>query len=365
MPVAYEYVFSGLAIVLMISVSIATIFPIAFSHIAQTEAYQLQPISQSILDKILLTPGHPSNWGVDYKINASDSSSLKEFGLSVTTKYENLLKLDPNKLERLTNSTTLNNPYYLPPSKAVEILGIKDKFGFSISVKPVLKMASSINSVAKNIKVRVENLETIPIPNVNVTAILIRRNTADIEQAERAWSITDWNGTAIIDFSSADDFNKLAYVLIADFYGLKTMSSGGKAVVEAVLIGSRIIVKLPSGAPSGPFISSSRSPLYVVGSRAYSGSYANGSPGASTTTFTQGGGTYIAYDLAGVDNDVTLAAFITKAAGTTYLVSAFRPYSLTYQSSPLSGIHRYTLTRLVDVAGTTLRIEFHLWRIAE
>lgn len=353
----FEYVFLGIVVFTTVIVTMATIFPIAYTHISQATAYQLQSSSQAVLDQLLLTPGYPNTWGTDLNINSTKNSGLKSFGLGGGKRYDPIYVVDPNKAERLVNTTTLSNLYYIPPSTAAKIMGIDEKFGFSLRLKPVFNITSTVNTAAKTITVRIKTPEAVPIPNVNISVTLVRRNTADIEAAATVKVITDWNGTAVASFSSADKFDRGAYIILANYYGITTASVGSfGGSTEAVLIGDKMVVPAPQ--PLGTFIPQSRNPFYILGDKIVNGSY-------KQPPYTMLSNTYVVYTLDKIDGDVNAAIFVTKAAGQTYVVAAFRPPPLTYETGPPSGVHRYTVTRLVAISGVVFRVEFHLWRLAE
>lgn len=346
----------------MVSTSISTIFPITLGHLAQTNSLQLQGSARNVLDKLLLTPGDPYNWGVDLSINSTDSNGLRDFGLGGSLSFNTLYRLGPSKVERLVNTSTIDNPYYIPPDRIAQIMGIEKEFGFSLTLEPVLQISDRI--VNKTIRIQVTTPETIPVPNVNVTSILIRLNAANEEEFETATSATDWNGTAILDFSGVDNFESVAYIILSDYYNIRTRAVGGSNVTEAVLIGNNIVVKYPEGTDLSEIISSSRSPLYVVGNRTYLGDFEGSSP-ASAYQLESSGKTFVIYPLSNADPDISLATFITEINGETKLVAAFRPFPTTYETGPVAGSTRHTLTRLVEVAGVSMRVKFQIWRLSE
>ena len=359
----YEYVFSGLVVVLMVSTSISTIFPITLAHLSQTSSLQLQGNARNILDKLLLTPGDPYDWGTDLSINSSQSDGLRDFGLAGSLTFNTLYRLDPSKVERLINTSTIDNPYYIPPERAAEIMGLEKEFGFSLSFEPVLQISSHI--LNKTIVTRVTTPETIPVANVNVTAVLIRLNSANEEEFEIATSSTDWNGTAVLDFSGADNFDSVAYIILSDYYNIQTRTVGGSNLIEAVLIGNNIVVKYPIGTDLEETISNSRSPLYTVGKRTYIGEFESSSASISAYQLDTGGKTFVIYPLSNADPDISLATFITDIEGETKLIAAFRPFPTTYETGPIAGSTRHTLIRLVEVAGVSMRVKFHIWRLSE
>ena len=359
----YEYVFSGLVIVLMVTASLSTIFPITLAHLSQTNSLQLQGNARNILDKLLLTPGDPYDWGTDLSINSTHSDGLRDFGLAGSLSFNTLYRLDPSKVERLINTSTIDNPFYIPPERVAEIMGIEKEFGFSLSLEPVLQISDHI--LNKTIVTRITTPETIPVANVNVTAVLIRLNSLNEGEFEIATSSTDWNGTAVLDFSSADNFQSVAYIILTDYYDIRTRTVGGSNVTEAVLIGNNIVVKYPDGTNLEEAIGNSRSPLYAVGNRTYLGEFESSSASISAYQLENGGKTFVIYPLSNADPDISLATFITDIGGETKLVAAFRPFPTTYETGPPAGSTRYTLTRLVEVAGVSMRVNFHIWRLSE
>lgn len=359
----YEYIFSALVVVLMVSTSLTTIFPIMISHLSQTNALQLQGNARNIMDKVLLTPGDPFGWGADMSINSSNSNKLRDFGLGGALNFNTLYRLDPSKVERLINSSVVDNPYYIPPSRVAQIMGIERQFGFSLTLAPVLQMSHYIQN--KTIRVQIRTPETIPIPNVNLTVILIRLNALNEGTLSTNSSSTDWNGTAVLDFSSADNFGSVAYILLANYFEIRTGSVGGSNIIQAVIIGNNLVVKYPQGTDLDEAIDNSKQPLYVVGNRTYSGGFVGGLANSSAYQIVHAGKTFVVYPLDKADPGVSLITFITKIGGSTKLIAAFRPFPTTYQTGPPSGLTRYSITRLVDVAGVTLRVRFETWKVSE
>ncbi|MEM4680050.1 MAG: hypothetical protein QXL98_03810 [Thermofilaceae archaeon] len=177
--------------------------------IETVSAEQLYTVAERLIDKILLTPGYPENWGSDLLVD----DEITDFGLALhgaTAPYI----LDPDKVMRLANLTPLPNPMPINAEKIAELLGIKGKYGFKLEMRPMITakiLAIDDTNYQTPLKfwVQVVNWQGIGLPNARVTGMYImayfQKGTAHTDLSDlktiSETCITDTLGSCVLDFS--------------------------------------------------------------------------------------------------------------------------------------------------------------------
>ncbi|MEM2447166.1 MAG: hypothetical protein QW734_10990 [Candidatus Bathyarchaeia archaeon] len=282
MHVTLDNAFAFSILILILITIMSYIIPSAHVSFTTIKEHQLEEVAQSIMDKILLSPGIPENWG-DIKIVNSEND-LKVFGLQKVN--GSLYELDVDKILRINSvnistsvtrwyksgknwnsvivkinrTVTLPETIRISPDKIAELLGLGKDYGFSIRITPALNISVYYNSYydfsnghgegqgwlkAPNpIIVTVKTPEGRPALGANVTGLFMMMSIVK-EKGEEEYnisytyltSITDWEGKAILDFKNfLDDINtKLknkvlknsgySIVVYADYYGIRAVNS--------------------------------------------------------------------------------------------------------------------------------------------
>ncbi|MEM1510881.1 MAG: hypothetical protein QW291_09700 [Thermofilaceae archaeon] len=177
--------------------------------IETVSAEQLYTVAERLIDKILLTPGYPENWGSDLLVD----DEITDFGLALHEATAPYI-LDPDKVMRLANLTPLPNPMPINAEKIAELLGIKGKYGFKLEMRPMITakiLAIDDTNYQTPLKfwVQVVNWQGIGLPNARVTGMYImayfRKGTAHTDLSDlktiSETCITDALGSCVLDFS--------------------------------------------------------------------------------------------------------------------------------------------------------------------
>lgn len=137
---------------------------------------QLYTVAERVMDKILLTPGYPPDWGTNIAVNASN---LQDLGLALYGTRSPYV-VDPDKVMRLANLSTLPNPLLLNSTRFAELLELTE-YGFRFAMKPMIKVEISPTGVCYPVKagicypaefdIRVYNYYGVGLPNARVTGI--------------------------------------------------------------------------------------------------------------------------------------------------------------------------------------------------
>jgi len=175
---------------------------------------QLYTVAERVLDKIVLTPGYPPDWGINIEVNASN---LQDFGLALAGSREPY-RVDPDKVMRLANLSTLPNPLLLNTSRMAQLLGLEG-YGFRLRILPMLRITIQPlgyyvygnYEFASTFKIRVENAQELGVPNAEVTGMyaLVRAQPgvgqADVEAKNviSASALTDALGECVLDFTQS------------------------------------------------------------------------------------------------------------------------------------------------------------------
>ena len=266
MHATLEYVGVALLVVALILVAqySALVFTREVGHVMEEQLYT---VAERILDKILLTPGEPPDWGWNL------TSALSDFGLAAygtRVPYD----LDPDKIMRLCNLTELANPLYLNSSRLAELLALEG-YGFRLEMVPFLdhrvealenRGAPTGDVVPSSFRVAAVNQYGMGVPGANVTGIYVVvgvNETADGPRAHVAGVLvehenTDSRGECELDFSEElEDF--FSDPPPADhFLGLLIVHTNWHGFVAVDAYSSA-----PEGAPAGGYVIGN----YVVVSR--------------------------------------------------------------------------------------------------
>ncbi len=213
-----EYLAIGVLIVLFLTVSFEVISEV-MGRMETVKEEQLYNVAERIMDKILLTPGDPPDWGTNF------SNRLTDFGLALNgtrTPYV----IDPDKVMRLANLTSLPNPLLVNSSQIADLLGIKDEYGFRLEIAPLLYVnvtplafytipGNSTPDIPSKIRVKVYNWYDFGVPGANVTAMLVIAKSKPVPggggREEISYTvlvksnITDALGTCTLNFTEDID----------------------------------------------------------------------------------------------------------------------------------------------------------------
>ncbi|MCS7104307.1 MAG: hypothetical protein NZ954_01920 [Thermofilaceae archaeon] len=177
MNVTLEYLAVGL-LVLTVILAFNQVIDSLTPRLESVRGEQLFTVAERVLDKIVLTPGYPEDWGTNISVNPD---TLKDFGLSLYGSRSPYV-IDPDKVMRLANLTTLPNPLLLNASRLAEILALKKDYGFRLVMKPALQIGINVIEwyQAKNnlvypssFNINLTNYYDIGVPNANVTGMYI------------------------------------------------------------------------------------------------------------------------------------------------------------------------------------------------
>lgn len=135
-------------------------------------AEQLFTVAERLMDKVLLTPGYPENWGADLLLD----EEVTDFGLALAGATAPYI-IDPDKVMRLANLTLLPNPVPISAERIAELLGIKGEYGFRLEMKPMITASvttlDSFGNIASVFRIRVVNWYGVGLPNARVTGIYV------------------------------------------------------------------------------------------------------------------------------------------------------------------------------------------------
>lgn len=208
MHVILEYLAVGILLVVVI-LAAGQMVEAPSRTVETVKAEQLFTVAERLMDKILLTPGYPEEWGSDLLLE----EDVTDFGLALagaTTPYI----VDPDKVMRLANLTLLPNPVPISAEKIAELLGIKGEYGFRLEMKPMIiarvETIGSIDDIASKFRVQVVNWNGVGLPNARVTGLyivaLIKGGAGhfDVEDLKKSnlTCTTDALGVCNLDFSN-------------------------------------------------------------------------------------------------------------------------------------------------------------------
>ncbi|ABL78320.1 hypothetical protein [Thermofilum pendens] len=266
MEATLEYLALGVLIVLLIAVAYG-MASTSMNTLGTVYEEQLFTVAERVMDKIVLTPGYPADWGTNISVTPD---TLTDFGLALAgtrTPYV----VDPDKVMRLANLSTLPNPLLLNASRLAQLLGLSENYGFRLRMRPMLVV--SVKPVAYRqfgnwnfssiFQVNVTNYYGLGIPNANVTGmyVIVRVNPGNGEvekkQVFAKSNLTGPLGTCTLDYRSelSNYFNKqrtdrwfFAFLILrAEWQGFVSVAGYAPTAqrgvpVEGYIIGKYIFV---------------------------------------------------------------------------------------------------------------------------
>jgi len=269
METSLEYLAVGLLIVALLLVSYSMAETIT-SSLATTYEEQLYTVAERVIDKIVLTPGYPTDWGTNIFVTADN---LQDFGLALygsRTPYT----VDPDKVMRLANLSTLPNPLLLNTSRLAELLGLKDGYSFHLKMVPMLNINITpvdyynyrTYTFPSVFNVHVANYYGLGIPNANVEGmyaiVRVKPGTSEgeieVKNILSKSNSTDYIGNCVLDyteeldkfFSSSENVDKWFYaflILRAEWNGFVSVAgyaatAQGGVPAEGYIIGNYVFV---------------------------------------------------------------------------------------------------------------------------
>ncbi|MEM3711942.1 MAG: hypothetical protein QXR97_00145 [Thermoproteota archaeon] len=260
MHVTLDNAFAFSILVLILITIMGYIIPSAYMSFTTIKEHQLEEVAQSIMDKILFSPGVPENWG-DINIVNSEND-LKAFGLQKAN--GSLYALDVDKILRIasvntTTSVTLPSTVRISPDTIARLLGLGNEYGFSIRVTPALNISfevlalhcikqtghDCVYSVPSRIRVTVKTPEGRPAIGANVTGLYIlttlEKDPGNPNDRLANFTfffvrdVTDWKGEAELEFENPLEGVKnenrdlkntcTSMVVYVDYHGIRVVNS--------------------------------------------------------------------------------------------------------------------------------------------
>lgn len=397
MQVTLDNMFAFLVLLLILVTFMGYIIPTAYLSFATVKEHQLEEVAQAIVDKVLLSPGIPENWG-DILV-VEDSSQLYAFGLQKAggEPYE----LDMDKVLRIVNVGV----WQLPETVQIDawtiarLLGIENKYGLSIRMTPALNLTATPLAyydlkggvkVPSVINVTVKTSEGRPAISANVTGIyvlvIIQKEGGEdvcyVDYLDRT-SVTNVDGCATLNFADflKDAETKVgnlqksfsAVIIYADYYGIRAVNSsllGETDILQGSTVDDYLIVRFSEGGASIPGARHLRNqtalvnpPYYVYLSRLL-----NETKGESGMVVNRGAKDYRVYRVSNtIDEDVAFIMMPVKYLGKYYVVNFLRPPSTTICQIGMAGgnIKTSVLRRMVRIGSFHYVFEVRVWRWGE
>ncbi|MEM2087481.1 MAG: hypothetical protein QXF52_02250 [Thermoproteota archaeon] len=406
MNVTLDNIFAFFVLILILVTFIGYIIPSTYLSFNTVEEHQLEEVAQSIIDKMLLNPGYPDDWGNITKVNYD--SNLLSFGLQKAggAPYE----LDVDKVQRIVNVGDYQLPLTVRVnySRIAELLGLGNEYGFSIRIRPALNISvfhartyvfkknePKKQNVTSVVNVVVKTPEGRPAIGANVTGLYIFMNVrnkggekdeAYVNYTYRT-NVTRWDGSTTIDFTSylqalegqigQGQFQKAipAIVVYAEYYGIRAISSKSLGeesdALKGTVVGNYMIVDYnielldsPRGAAHVKNATGLSNPPYYV----YLGSLINDTKGESGMVVNRGAKQHRVYKIsAEIDDDVAFMIVPVKKEGENKMIILFRPpFDAVCQRGWASGnIKTGVLKRMIRMGSFHYIVEVRVWRWGE
>lgn len=396
MHVTIDNVFAFLVLLLILVTFMGYIIPSAYLSFTSVKEHQLEEVAQAVMDKILLSPGIPEDWGNILVVSSSDE--LSSFGLHNAGGEPYVLDMD--KVLRMVNvgEGQLPKSIQIDAWTIVRLLGLENKYGLSIRIYPALNITQRVVGyydlkggieVPSVVDVTVKTPEGRPAINANATGIYVflivnREKGEDVYYVSYFFKtgIVNLNGEMRLDFTtfleSAEvdikSFQKSfsALIVYADYYGIRAANSsiiGETDILQGTTVGDYLIlsvngsIEIPAARHLYNQTAAANPPYYI-----YLSTFHNETKGESGMVINTGAKKYRVYELtSGIDEDVTLLMLPVKYRGKYYLASFLRPpYSIICQTGMAQGnIKTSVLKRMVRIGSFHYTCEVFVWRWGE
>ncbi|WP_288007739.1 hypothetical protein, partial [Thermofilum sp.] len=213
MEASLEYLAVGLLIVLLVLAAHEMMSTIT-STSETTHEEQLYTIAERVMDKLILTPGYPVDWGTNIQVTPD---TLQDFGLALYSAHMPYI-VDPDKVMRLANLSTLPNPLLLNTTRLAQLLNLEG-YGFRLRIRPMLIVNITPTDYypyhtyrfMSRFEIAVSNYYGLGIPNANITAMYVvvqvqpgaGNNKGDVELKNifTKTCLTDPVGRCTLDFT--------------------------------------------------------------------------------------------------------------------------------------------------------------------
>jgi hypothetical protein len=387
MHITLDYLVVGLIIIIVLAFSANSIFSLTSVNLQHVQEEQLNPLAERLLDKILLTPGEPLDWGNIYKYDEDD---ITGFGLAyMKNGVINPYVLDPDKTSRITHPVFQLSPERISRLLSLTWDGRNFKYGFRLRITPALnititpdenkyiRVGSDILYTAFNIAVK--SYDGYPAANSGIKAIYLAakinegKEEADYSLA-RIKTIADWSGKSYLEFkvdsSSFRGYNKAAFILIvyASYSGVKSLATYNlreEDILNASIIGNYLIVEFPSSyEPQGArFL---RGVIQIGENVVSEAKIKNVSRGESGWVINRGNYNYRVYEISGIDSSLNTDVLLVKWIGRYWLSVIRYPPVVDYASPSIAqGLKIATVHRYCKIGDLTYVVELSVWRMAE
>lgn len=410
MHITIDNIFAFLVLVLILVTFMGYIIPSAYLSFTTVKEHQLEEIAQAVMDKILLSPGYPEDWG-DITLVESEED-LMSFGLQKAggEPYE----LDIDKVLRIASVDTssvkaLPDTVRIHPVRIAELLGLGKGYEFSIRIMPALNITGRVterrdfqsggqqHSIPEIVEVTVKTPEGRPAINANVTGLYVFMNIRKKEGGDVSYSNytfvtgrTDREGRTTLDFTRfvEEMVEKLGnelkrscstVIVYADYYGIRAINTTVfehemDGILKGMAVGNYLVVEFPYelnftpaarhlGPPGNPEVSLANPPYYV-----YTSGFEDDSNGESGWIINRGHYNFRVYELSSfVDDDVSLMILPAKYTGTYYAIPFYRaPSEVVCQQWTVAGnVKTSVLRRMVKVGSFHYIFELRVWRGGE
>lgn len=418
MHITLDNVFAFLVLVLILTTFMGYIIPSAYLSFTTVKEHQLEEVAQSIMNKILLNPGYPENWGDINLVQSEDD--LKAFGLQKTN--GSLYELDVDKILRIVSVNTstiktLPQTVRISSDTIATLLGLGNQYGFSIRITPALNISVYYETyytfsngkgvgqgqleVPNPIRVIVKTPDGRPALGANITGLFILMSIRGGGSKEECYmnyssvtSVTNWEGKATLDFTPfLDDIDEelgskvlrksgSAIVIYADYYGIRAVNSSiletdVERRIDGTVVDNYLILESvedpefpvpPAAVHLGREAGLANPPYYLYLSDF---EQAGNNPGESGWIINRGHYNIRVYELSSlVDDDVTLVMMPLSYVGPPReyaLASFFRePSNVVCQKGAVAGnIKTSILRRIVRVGSFHYIAEVRVWRWSE
>ncbi|MGQ9690049.1 MAG: hypothetical protein ACUVQY_02035, partial [Thermoproteota archaeon] len=140
--VTIDNVFAFLVLLLILVTFMGYIIPSAYLSFTSVKEHQLEEVAQAVMDKILLSPGIPEDWGNILVVSSSDE--LSSFGLHNAGGEPYVLDMD--KVLRMVNvgEGQLPKSIQIDAWTIVRLLWLENKCGLSIRIYPALNITQRV-----------------------------------------------------------------------------------------------------------------------------------------------------------------------------------------------------------------------------
>ena len=252
----YDYLTASVIVGLLFVVAVVAIPNTSFVGLLSVDQQQLRSVAIEVLNDMLLSVGHPVDWG---SYNDFNPQAVGKFGLALSESSSSFV-LDPDKVERLVLDNPLGCLDYLRVHRLMGLQG----YGFNVKIAAPFDVVTDNLSVGNNLKFRVtvKFNNGKPIPNAVIDAKIVYALYEGGSSDDENYSLrlihvsnrTDELGKGVVEYGIGEnsDFVAVFQTTVADVTTVTAIYGNfpPNNIAEVNMVKDEVVLTHPKSRPN-------------------------------------------------------------------------------------------------------------------